>query len=88
MTDTCLATAVKYMDMVAKVMANFNKQNTRLKKQNNTGNSKSGKKGLFGPIIHRLVEAGGGNKSALSCSGQEQQTNIETAESKLLVIDI
>jgi len=31
--------------------------------------NKSGKKGIFGPTLRRIVKAGGGNKSNLQCSG-------------------
>ena len=66
---SCLATAVKYMDIVAKIIANFEKQRTRMTNQNKTGGSKAGKKGLFGPLVARITEAGGGNSSNLSCAG-------------------
>merc|ERR1712001_429064 len=46
------------------------KQRKRMVKQNKTGGNKSGKKGLFAPAAHRLVDIGGGNKSNLSCGGQ------------------
>ena len=45
---------------------------------------KSGKKGLFGPVLARLADAGGGNKSNLSCFGSnsntiaKQLTNLST----------
>ena len=39
-------------------------------KQNSTGSGKSGKKGLFAPIAHRLVDIGGGNKTNMSCGGE------------------
>ena len=44
--------------------------------------NKGGKKGVFGPIAHKLVDLGGGNKSALACSGSttsdgaKQLTNL------------
>merc|ERR1711902_58313 len=38
-------------------------------KQNFTGSSKSGKKGLFAPVALRLGDIGGGNKSNMSCGG-------------------
>ena len=51
------------------VITNFEKQKKRMEKQNGTGGNKSGKKALFAPIALRLVDIGGGNKSALSCGG-------------------
>ena len=38
-------------------------------KQNETGGSKSGKKAVFKSAAQKLLSAGGGNKSAPSCSG-------------------
>ena len=51
------------------VVSNFKKQNARMKAQNSTGGSKSGKKGLFAPTAFKLIDIGGGNKSNLSCGG-------------------
>ena len=52
------------------IVGNFEKQRKRMIKQNKTGGNKSGKKGLFAPAAHRLVDIGGGNKSNMSCGGQ------------------
>ena len=68
---TCLEAVVSYMNMIATVVANFDKQEKRMDKQNKTGGSKSGKKGLFKPLVDRLIQAGGGNKSKMSCGGKE-----------------
>ena len=57
------------MKMWKDVIANFDKQSKRMEKQNGTGESKAGKKGEFKHAAHKLVTAGGGNKSALSCAG-------------------
>jgi hypothetical protein len=51
------------------VVSNFKKQNARMKAQNSTGGSKSGKKGLFAPTAFKLIDIGGGNRSNLSCGG-------------------
>jgi len=68
---TCLDSAVSYLNMLAGVVANFDKQKNRMEKQNKTGGSKSGKKGLFKPLVDRLIQAGGGNKSKMTCGGKE-----------------
>ena len=68
---TCLDSAVSYLNMIAGVVMNFDKQKNRMEKQNKTGGSKSGKKGLFKPLVDRLIQAGGGNKSKMSCAGKE-----------------
>ena len=67
---TCIESAVSYLNMISTVVANFEKQSKRMTKQNKTGGNKSSKKGLFKSIVDRLIQAGGENKSALSCGGQ------------------
>ena len=69
-SDTCFESAMFYMKIWKDVVGNFEKQRKRMIKQNKTGGNKSGKKGLFAPIAHRLVDIGGGNKSNMSCGGQ------------------
>merc|ERR1712242_128816 len=61
----CLESAVTAMKRWKDVVANFDKQKTRIEKQA----SIAGKKSVFGPIALKLVDLGGGNKSALTCSG-------------------
>jgi len=67
--STCFESAMFYMKIWKDVVGNFEKQRKRMIKQNKTGGNKSGKKGLFAPIAHRLVDIGGGNKSNMSCGG-------------------
>ena len=68
-SDTCLETSMTIMRMWKDIISNFEKQKKRMEKQNGTGASKKDKKGLFSPIALRLIEAGGGNKSGLTCGG-------------------
>merc|ERR1712170_257548 len=56
------------------VVGNFEKQKTRMERQNKTGKNKNTKNGEFASVASYLVDIGGGNKSALSCSGST--TNI------------
>jgi len=70
LTDFCFGQAVHFMKVWKDIVGNFEKQRKRMVKQNKTGGNKSGKKGLFAPIAHRLVDIGGGNKSNMSCGGQ------------------
>merc|ERR1712038_1232513 len=65
----CFDKSVSIMKIWKDLIANYDKQRTRMKRQNETGGKKSGKKGAFGGITQRLVEAGGGNKSAPVCAG-------------------
>merc|ERR1712110_566899 len=65
----CYSQTVFIMKIWKDVVSNFKKQNARMKAQNKTGNSKSGKKGLFAPTAFKLIDIGGGNRSNLSCGG-------------------
>ena len=39
--------------------------------------SKSGKKGIFGPVVRRIVENGGGNASNLTCNGKSNNGTVQ-----------
>ena len=78
---TCIDEAVSYLRLLKDRVANYEKQNARITRQNKTGSGKSGKKGLFGPVVRRIVENGGGNASNLTCNGKKnsgaaQLTNL------------
>ena len=68
-TETCLSNAMTYLKMMKDNVGNYLKQDKRMKSANKTVDNKSGKKGIFGPTLRRIVKAGGGNKSNLQCSG-------------------
>ena len=68
-SDTCFEASMTVMRMWKDIIANFEKQTKRMTKQNGTGDSKAGKKGVFGPVAQKLVSAGGGDKTNLSCAG-------------------
>ena len=57
------------MKMWRDVISNLEKQHNRMDKQSGIGDSKHGKKGEFKSALHKLLVVGGGNMSALSCSG-------------------
>merc|ERR1711936_1237866 len=65
----CLETAVKAMRKLEKVVANFDKQMIRVEKQAKIASNKGDKKAVFGPTALKLIDVGGGNKSALTCGG-------------------
>jgi len=69
MYATCIDNAMQYMKVMKDKVASFFKQQTRIGKYNDTSNNKAGKKGIFGPILNRIREAGGGNSSNLKCNG-------------------
>merc|ERR1712088_314694 len=69
MNETCINTAMSYMKIMKDKVSNFLRQKTRVIKYSTTSGNKAGKKGLFGPILNRIREAGGGNSSNLKCNG-------------------
>jgi len=84
--STCLDTAVKLMKIVQQRITNFLVQQKRMSKFNSTGDKKSAKKGLFGPIASKVIDVGGGNASDLSCSGNK--TNPGAAKLKSIISDL
>merc|ERR1712198_240901 len=68
-TFDCLTMAWKYTAFAAGYVKNLKGQSNRMGKQNSTGKGKSEKKGAFEGLIVKLLDAGGGNKSDLTCSG-------------------
>ena len=94
----CLEIASTAMNRWRGVVANFNKQKTRIEKQAEIAGKKGGKKSVFGPIALKLVDLGGGNKSALSCSGSttssgaKQLTNLTNTlfacEVSITIVDV
>ncbi len=61
---TCLESATTAMNRWRGVVANFNKQKTRIEKQSEIASKKGVKKAVLAPIALKLVDLGGGNKSA------------------------
>merc|ERR1719250_227679 len=84
--STCLDTAVKLLKIVQQKVTNFLVQQKRMSKFNSTGEKKSAKKGLFGPIASKVIDVGGGNASDLSCSGNK--TNPGATKLKSIISDL
>merc|ERR1719250_106408 len=84
--STCLDTAVKLLKIVQQKVTNFLVQQKRMSKFNSTGDKKSAKKGLFGPIASKVIDVGGGNASDLSCSGNK--TNPGATKLKSIISDL
>ena len=90
MNETCINTAMKYMKIMKDRVSNFLKQKTRITKYNETSGNKAGKKGLFGPILNRIREAGGGNSSNLKCNGDNSSsgaTQLKNLTSLLILCE-
>ena len=81
--STCLSTdcvekAVSYLKLLKDNIGNYEKQLNRMKSQNKSGRNKVGKKEIFGSMIQRLLRAGGGNASNLTCGGNSTSSGAET----------
>jgi len=66
---TCLTTAIQLLKFQKDNVNNFLARQTRQLKQNALTTKKQGKKGEFAEPAARLIQAGGGNKSNLTCGG-------------------
>merc|ERR1712088_1184248 len=77
MNETCINTAMSYMKIMKDKVSNFLRQKTRVSKYSTTSGNKAGKKGLFGPILNRIREAGGGNSSNLKCNGDNSSAGAK-----------
>ena len=67
--EACLTNVSKYMNIVLNKIKNFNQQKTRIERFVKLSQSKGDKKAEFLPLLSQLKESGGGNASALVCSG-------------------
>ena len=65
----CIENATMIMRRWKDQVGNFLKQKSRIEKQSSIAEKKSGKKDVFAPIAKKLIDVGGGNVSALTCSG-------------------
>merc|ERR1719285_804294 len=68
--ETCLVNILTIVETYYKQVKNFEKQWKRIVGKNKTSVSKGGKMDAFKKPLERLVEAGGGDGSNLSCQGQ------------------
>ena len=67
--ETCLTNIGKFMFILSNKVKNFNQQKSRIEKLAKLSTSKGSKKGDFQSLLANLKDAGGGNASALACSG-------------------
>ena len=67
--DSCFEPVITIMKMWKDVISNFEKQKKRMEKQNGTGSNKSGKKGAFSGVYQKLLSAGGGDNTHITCAG-------------------
>ena len=81
--DSCILNAMNYLRMNKDKVTNYRRQVTRIMKQNATAGKKVGKKNVFKGGLTRLLEAGGGNASAMMCGSSS--SNAGAADMKSLV---
>merc|ERR1712233_98174 len=74
---TCLTTAIQLLKFQKDNVNNFLARHTRQQKQNALTTKKQGKKGEFAEPAARLIQAGGGNKSNLTCGGSTTSTGAK-----------
>merc|ERR1711863_188515 len=74
---TCLTKAIKLLKFQKDNVNNFLTRHTRQLKQNALSTKKQGKKGEFAEPAARLIQAGGGNKSNLTCGGSTTSTGAK-----------
>jgi len=74
---TCLTTAIQLLKFQKDNVNNFLARQTRQLKQNSLTKKKQGKKGEFAEPAARLIQAGGGNKSNLTCGGSTTSTGAK-----------
>merc|ERR1719397_1680941 len=68
-TISCLQDSILYTKFLKDNVINFLRRKTRLAASNKQTSNKANKKGEFKEPAARLIQAGGGNKSNLVCSG-------------------
>ena len=75
-TDKCFDSSMNGMKTWKDIVGNFQKQKNRMIKQIRTGESKNSKNGVFEVVYQKLVSAGGGDASNLSCAGSRSVSGI------------
>ena len=83
----CLESATTSLNIWRNQVTNFQKQMARVKKQAEIAGKKSGKQDVFGPIAKKLIDVGGGNKSALTCSGSADSDGAKQLANLTMTLD-
>ena len=77
LTGDCLVSAVIAMKRWKDAVGNFDKQLIRATKKSELAEKKFGKKDFFKPVALKLIDVGGGNKSALTCAGSNDSVGAK-----------
>merc|ERR1712050_481746 len=84
---TCLKDAVTFTKFLKDNVVNFLRRNTRLTAQNSLTNKKATKKGEYKEPAARLIQAGLGDKSNLSCSGSTTSIGAKKMKTVTDILD-
>merc|ERR1711970_1110181 len=84
---TCLKDAVTFTKFLKDNVVNFLRRNTRLTAQNALTNKKAQKKGEYKEPAARLIQAGGGDKTNLSCSGSTTSVGAKKIKTVTDILD-
>jgi len=84
---TCLKDAVTFTKFLKDNVVNFLRRNTRLTAQNTLTNKKAAKKGEYKEPAARLIQAGNGDKTNLSCSGSTTSVGAKKMKAVTDILD-
>merc|ERR1712121_335631 len=84
---TCLKDAVTFTKFLKDNVVNFLRRNTRLTAQNSLTNKKATKKGEYKEPAARLIQAGLGDESNLSCSGSTTSIGAKKMKTVTDILD-
>merc|ERR1719466_678196 len=84
---TCLKDAVTFTKFLKDNVINFLRRNTRLTAQNTLTNKKAAKKGEYKEPAARLIQAGLGDKTNLSCSGSTTSVGAKKMKTVTDILD-
>merc|ERR1712106_684447 len=84
---TCLRDAITFTKFLKDNVINFLRRNTRLTRLNGVTNKKASKKGEYKEPAARLIQAGGGDKTNLSCSGSTTSVGAKKLKTVTDILD-
>merc|ERR1712013_238831 len=84
---TCLEDAVTFTKFLKDNVVNFLRRNTRLTAQNSLTNKKAAKKGEYKEPAARLIQAGKGDKTNLTCSGSTTSVGAKKMKTVTDILD-
>merc|ERR1719320_1248364 len=84
---TCLKDAVTFTKFLKDNVVSFLRRNTRLTAQNSLTNKKAAKKGEYKEPAARLIQAGKGDKTNLTCSGSTTSVGAKKMKTVTDILD-